>query len=315
MARSNRRKQDPTGQSKRRKSATVALSVRLTIAERAIKKLFRDVPRRRRSIVKIANAEETVFFEYELSAAALLLFEEEIRKVLDASLEIFGPTPQPFWFWADKIEPPYRQGTVEEIVRFNRLLTQAIIARTVTDPFIQTVPIEQVLQSSEYLSDLRNAVAKNYKTIKSLSGRTSAQVIQEINSGMSAGLPPSDISKGITGRFDVSRSNAKRIADTEVNRAYNDAKLDANERAARRTGLRSGVIHISALLKTTRPNHAARHGQSFTTEDQRQWWDTGTNRINCKCSTISVLVDRAGNVVQAEEQEDIFAEREFFDRD
>ncbi len=318
MARSKRRRQDPTGQARRRNSATRALNARLTVAEREVKRLFREVPRRRRSIMPIANQgenEPTAFFEYDLSPAALLFFEAEIRLILDEALETIDNIPPPGWFWADKIEPPYREGTVREVARFNQLLSAAIARRAIVDPFIQVIPIEGVLQSPEYLTDLRQVIAKNYKTIKSLSNTTASQVIQEINSGIAAGLPPSDISKNITKRFDVSKSSAKRIADTEVNRAFNDGKMDQVERAAKRTGLRAGVIHISALLPTTRDEHARRHGLAFTVEDQRQWWDSGSNRINCKCSTVSVLIDSAGNVVQSQEQDEIRAERKFFDRD
>ena len=82
---------------------------------------------------------------------------------------------------------------------------------------------------------------------------------------------------------------------------------------AERTGLRAGVIHISALATTTRPSHAARHGNAYTTADQNQWWDTGANRINCKCTTISILIDRNGKVIQAETQQEIKAEKTFFD--
>lgn len=318
MARSKQSRQDPTGQAKRRKSATGALNVRLTVAEMGVKKLFRKVPRRRRSIVPISNqgeSEPTAFFEYDLSPAALLFFEADIRTILDGVLETTGELIPPGWFWSDKIEPPYREGTVREVVRFNQLLAAAIARRAIVDPFIQVIPIEGILQSPEYLTDLRQVIAKNYKTIKSLSNTTASQVIQEINSGIAAGLPPSEISKNITERFDVSKSSAKRIADTEVNKAFNNGKLDQIERAAKRTGLRAGVIHISALMITTRDEHAKRHGLAFTVEDQRRWWDSGSNRINCHCSTISVLLDSAGNIVQAQEQAEIRAERAFFERD
>ena len=98
-------------------------------------------------------------------------------------------------------------------------------------------------------------------------------------------------------------SAPSRIADTEINKAYNDTRLNAVELAAERTGLRAGVLHISALLPTTRDNHAARHGLVYTPQEQMQWWNTGSNRINCKCSTESVLVDNEGRVVDTERQE------------
>lgn len=314
MARSKRSQQDPTGQAKNRKRATRALDARLNKSEILIKRLFKAIPSRRRMIAPIANQEDTIVYEYVLSPAETAILDAQIREILNDELETEGDFPPPLWFWDKQIEPPYRQGTVQEINKFNQMIAAAIIAKIITDPFIQTISIDQVLQSSEYLRDLRNVIVRNYGTIKTLSERTASQVIQKINQGVSAGFSPSDITKDISERFDVSKANAKRIADTEINRAFNDAKLDAGERAAERTGLKSGVIHISALLPTTRPHHAARHGKSYTVAAQRQWWDTGVNRINCHCSVISVLVDRDGNVVQREEQAAIKAERKFFDR-
>jgi hypothetical protein len=101
--------------------------------------------------------------------------------------------------------------------------------------------------------------------------------------------------------------------ETEINKAYNDAKLDATRLLSDRTGLRAAVIHISALTPTTRATHADRHGNAYTVGDQQQWWSEGSNRINCKCSTQSVLIDSKGNVMQGELQEEIKEERSFFD--
>jgi len=64
--------------------------------------------------------------------------------------------------------------------------------------------------------------------------------------------------------------------------------------SANRYGLKSMEMHYSALSPTTRLTHAQRHGNLYTVEQQRSWWAQGANSINCKCSTISVLVDDAG---------------------
>ena len=238
----------------------------------------------------------------------------EIRAVLNDEFGTQGDTPGPGWFWASEIEPPYRQGTVEEVNKVNQLIVAAILAGLITDPFVRQIPDDVILQSTEYQATLRGAVVRNYGMIKSLSDRTSAQVIQEINSGVSGGFSPTDISKNISNRFKVSKSNAKRIADTEINRAYNDSKLKAAKTIETRTGQRTCVLHISALLPVTRDTHADRHGKAYTVEDQQKWWDTGVNRINCKCSTSTALIQDDGTLMQTEDQETLKAERDFFER-
>ncbi len=315
-------KQDPTGQASNRRRGARRVRRRLTLAERDVKRLFRDVPRKRRTEAVLPTAKVVLpaakvvpVYDYRITAAELEQLERNIRESIgDQLLETRFNRMPPNWWWQGTIEGPYRQGTVEEVVGFNRRVTAELVrTRAARGLVTQRLEIGQVLQSSEYLEALDKVFVRNFGTIKTLSDRTADQVIQQINQGISAGTTPTEIRESITKRFDVSRSNAKRIADTEVNRAYNDAKLNATEIAAKQTGLRAGVIHLSALLPTTREEHGDRHGDAFTVAQERLWWDSGTNRINCHCSTQSVLIDPKGKVIDIELQEEIQAEREFFD--
>lgn len=302
-------KTDPTGQARNRKRSTKRLDRRLRIAEREIKKLFRAIPRTRRNVTPIVNQS---IYEYEYSQQD---FDSLVQYWLNQQLLETQTGVMPFdWFWRDDIELPYRQGTAEETRDFNALILGAIAAGVLINGLPpQTEPIEQVLLSEPYRTALNSAQVSNFQTIKTLSERTSAQVIQQVNAGIQAGNTPTEIADAITKRFDVAKSSAKRIAETEVNKAYNDARLRAADVMEQQTGLRAGVVHISALLPTTRAEHAARHGNAYTTADQLTWWNEGVNRINCKCSTRSVLIDSAGKVVQTELQDELKAERSFFD--
>jgi SPP1 gp7 family putative phage head morphogenesis protein len=305
-------KSDPTGQAVNRNKSTRRLSVRLTRAEREVKALFRAVPRTRRTQTRIVNAEQIAVYDYDFDQAE---FGRSVEFILNDELLETQTDVMPFgWYWKDDVELPYRQGTVEEVRDFNVLVTGAVAAGVLINGLPpQAVPVEQVLLSEPYRAALNNAQVSNFTTIKGLSERTTAQVLQRINAGIQAGDTPTLIANEISERFDVAKSSAKRIAETEINQAYTNAKLDATDILREQTGLRAGVIHISALSPTTRQTHADRHGNAYTTADQRQWWAITPNRINCKCNIRSVLIDRQGNVVQAELQADIKAEgREFF---
>jgi len=307
-------KTDPTGQARRRNRGARTLISRLRSAERQIKKLFRDIPRRRTQKTRIVNV-STPVYKYQLNPREQEILNNQIKVILnDELLESQNELP-PDWYWKDNIEPPYRQGTLEETNRTNQLIAAGIIAGAITDLFITEVTPEQVLTSRQYRQALQSVFISNFNNIETLSERTAAQVIQQINAGITSGMTPNKISEAIGQRFASAASDAKRIAETEINKAYNNAKMDAVDIMAERTGLRAGVIHISALLPTTRSAHAARHGNAYTTADQEQWWDTGANRINCKCSVISVLIDKQGKVVQSETQEEIKAEKSFFEQD
>lgn len=304
-------KSDPTGQARRRNRGAKTLVRRLQVAERQIKQLFRDIPKRRTQQTRIVNVAIPVY-QYQINPREQEILNEQIRVVLNDELLESQAAMPPDWYWKDNIEPPYRQGTLEETNRTNQLIMAGVIAGAIIDPFVTEATPEQVLTSRQYRQALQAAVNSNFNNIKTLSERTASQVIQQINAGIASGMTPTKIAVAISERFDVAESSARRIAETEINKAYTNAKLNAVDIMAVRTGLRAGVIHISALLSTTRAEHAARHGNAYTTGDQQQWWDSGTNRINCKCSVISVLIDRQGKVIQAETQEEIKAEREFF---
>lgn len=319
MARRN--KQDPTGQGRRRRKASRTLTASLKRAQTRVLEAFNKIPRQRTAEQKIRNA-ESVTYEYALSPREQEMLNEEVERIIEDELDEVD--------WEAEIEPPYRQGVMEETQRTNHLIEAAIVAGILIDPFgrpeetprfgdidssllLRSLTPEQAVLTREYRRALEAKVRIDLKTIKTLSTSSAADANRVINQGMSAGKTPSQIAKDIQERFNVSEAKARRIAETEINKAYNDGKIQGVDMMAKRTGLRAGVIHISALLPTTRAHHAARHGNAYTTADQQQWWDTGANRINCKCSVISVLIDAKGNVVQSETQKEIKAERKFFE--
>lgn len=310
-------KQDPTGQAANRNRSTRRLSARVTKAEADVRALFRAIPRTRRRKAKIANREQTTIYDYEYSPRDQDVIEQSIGFILNDNLLEAQTGFMPFdWFWKKDVELSYRQGTLEEVRDFNGLVAGAVTAGVLIAGLPpQPVEVQQVLQSEQYRETLLTIQATNFQDITSLSEKTSAQVIQRINAGISAKESPRTIINDIKERFDVSRASAKRIAVTNINWAYNDAKLQATDILGERTGLRAGVIHISALLPTTRAHHAARHGNSYTTEDQAQWWNRGANRINCHCTTRTVLIDRSGNVIDVDLQVDIRTDRGFFGLD
>jgi len=58
-------------------------------------------------------------------------------------------------------------------------------------------------------------------------------------------------------------------------------------------------MHLSALAENSRQWHMSRSGQIFTAQEQEDWWDTGSNRINCLCSVVDILRDKkTGEVLQ-----------------
>ena len=285
---------------------------RLRAAEKQVKAMFRAIPRTSTRQTQIVNAERVTVYDYDydpqiFSAATQSIINEQLLETDDGVMPFF-------WFWKTDIELPYRQGTTEELRDFNQLIAGAIAAGTLVNGFPpQVINIEEVLLSPDYRQTLGDIQGKNFTTVKGLSDKVSAQVIQRVNDGIAAGQSPTKIAQDITDRFEVAESDAKRISNTEVNKAYTDAKINAAKLAEKRTGLRAAVLHVSALTPTTRSWHAARHGKAYRPDDQLRWWNQGANRINCKCSVTTVLIDRKGRVINTGIQDNLIAQRPFFD--
>ena len=112
---------------------------------------------------------------------------------------------------------------------------------------------------------------------------------------MGRGLNPLDIARNLTDQTGIEKRRANRIARTEVTTALRRAKWDEDQEANDLYGLKTLLVHISALSPTTRHTHAVRHAHLYTNEEVRDWYSKDGNSINCKCSQQSVLVDADGN--------------------
>jgi len=304
-----RTEQDPTNQEGTRTRATKANNNRLNISAREVLAIWKGVTAKRTTRKKIANEqannENLDFYVYDLTAQAKQDLSVDISESVNSNLETQGSAPPFDWYYEQYIEQAYRGGTIQE----NAMI--AVLLAIVTGSVI--IETSAILSSTSYLDLLKAAVNKNYPSFKGLSETTSKQIFQVITDGIDGGLSKSAIRRKIIKRYEVSKSSAKRIVDTEVNRAYNNARTDLIK-FYRDSGEPLAVQHISALLATTRAHHAARHGRAYTPEQQNLWWNQGQNRINCHCSIRAIVVNRDGTVAnKAAQKKFINRGKEIFD--
>lgn len=293
---------DPTGLRDKRLSSTKRLQKKLKDAQKGIRELVKNLSFTKSS-ERLNSGVLAVIYNYKLTPDETQSLYQTVRDIINTTLlETRAAVLMPLaWWWKKEIEHPYRKGTVEQLDAFNKLLDDAVKAGVVLQAIpVQSIPADLVLTSPAYLSGLNNAYIKNYEQIKSLSDQTAMRVIQQLNDGIAAGLSRQQIAENIAEQFEISYSNAKRIADTEINAAYNNAKLKAIDDLATSRGLIGKVMHISALSPTTRESHADRHNRLYSTNEQLRWWNSGSNRIYCKCTVASVLLDNQGNVISQE---------------
>lgn len=302
-------KTDPTGQARNRKRSAGRLNKRLRAARKRIIQRFRAVPFQRSSEQVIVNASSITIHDYEMSSAHWQEFTLFVKSVLDEELVTSLDLLPADWWFSEDVEVPFRQGALTTLNEYNQMVAAGALAGTVA---AQQLDASLVLLSKQYADTLRDAVIRNYDLIKILSDDTAAKVLERIRRGIDSGLSPSTITDDIIERFEIARSNVERITRTEINRAYNDARINAATNIQGQTGARVGLLHISALIPSTRVTHAERHGKAYTPAQQTAWWNSDANRINCLCTTRTVLIDDDGKVIQSELQKEIKNEGDFF---
>ena len=308
MPKLNKDPKDPTGQARNRDRANRALARRLERSRIEVSNLFASINRRRVSTTKVRNSLEVneVSFVYEIDDQSLQMLSLEIARILDFNLETSNDFVPHNWFYKEFVEVAFRSGALDDLRDTQQVVSELQQAEIIETPLGQVViDATIVTRGVEYQRSLAIEYANNYKSVKSLSSTTAAQVYGEIQRGIEAGQNSKTVRRAITKRFDVSKSSAERIARTGINEAYNNAKLKLTEQMEEQFNVKLGNMHISALLATTRHDHAARHGKAYSVTDQLQWWNSGANRINCYCTTQKVVIDPKGNVLNVELQDEV----------
>jgi len=175
---------------------------------------------------------------------------------------------------------------------------------TSAEASIAVISAEQQLQQPAYLDRLRLVHGRTFESMKGLTDEMTAQLRVTLTEGMARGVGIRDLKGMINNRLGIGMGRAERIARTEINNAYRGAYLqeakNLNEDALKDDEWEILQVHRSALSMTTRFDHGKRHALMFTIRQQTDWWATGSNSINCLCSTLDVLVNKkTGEVLQS----------------
>jgi len=257
--------EDPGAQRGNRAKAFRAFRARLSATRKRLLEMVKSLPS---TYVTNEYAYPTVRPQTDVT--------NEVEQIIWGEWQIDEEDETFAWWLLPYIELPFRQGALQQMQELNRLL-QAL--DTVTGP----INPDTYVLSRKYRDALQIKLTETRLAVKTMGQRTAADVSRTILEGIQQGLSNGQIAANVGKRFDVAKSSAKRLVDTEVSKAYNDSRLRAVQVARDETGVNLLVQHISALLPTTRAHHAARHKKWYTPEAQREWWDEGSNRINCYC--------------------------------
>lgn len=299
-------KEDPANTARIRKQALIDYNRRLLVAKRAILELFKNIPRERMSQRVIPNVETVTLWDYTINEFELAQLERQIDIMVRGPLETLALSVPPSWWFSRYDEQAYRMGVLQENINIQQMLSGfAIPVPTLTD--------EQLLARPFFGENVSKEIVTSYRAISGMSDSTSNRAYQVIVNGINGNQSPKVIREELTKAFGIASRDAKRIVDTEINRVNNLARTAITQLYRDEFGIPAAVLHISALLSTTRGNHAARHGNVYTPEQQNAWWSRNHNRINCKCSIRTVLLDSEGRVIETKLQNKLIKQRPFFD--
>jgi len=298
-------KKDPSNTARIRKQALAEYNQRLRRARIKIKDLFKLIPRTRIVQPIIPNADFVTLWNYDITEFELSRLETDIELIIRDELETLTIDPPFNWWFAQYDEQAYRVGAVQENISIQQMLAGLIVL-----PFI--LSDDQLLARPVIVDNVSKEIRASYTAISGMSDRTSNRVFQTIVNGINGNRSPREIREELNAAFDIASNDAKRIVDTEINRANNNARTATAQLYRDEFGVPTAVLHISALLSVTRASHAARHGNVYTPEQQNAWWSRDFNRINCKCSVRTVLLDEEGNVIETALQQRLIKQRPFF---
>ena len=230
--------------------------------------------------VVVTNADS---YAYQLDQGVLARLLESMDWLVDEIL-LEGGEPD-LWFWTGYIKPAYERGTARTIKN---------LARQSAAYKAERATLRDVIQEPFYQRRLLMLRAREFEEMKGFSGGVKADMARVLTDGLARGRNPLAIARNLTEQLGIEEYRAERIARTEINTGLRRARWDEMEDAATTYGLNFKQMHMSALSPTTRAEHASRHGDLFTLAEVRSWFAAGANSINCKCSTVEVLVDNEG---------------------
>lgn len=285
-----RSKQYPTGQNPRIKAFYGELRRRLRRSYKAAAEYARNL---KPQIVQL-NA---TGYQYQLDP----LLMSQINSYIEALLnEIIYGNAQGEWsagWWANAYASGAYQQAAEQVAAQTQLLA-ADAGVTQELPSLQYLRAEAVVMEPGFQRRLGSVYARLFEDMKGFTDVDKRYMAGIITRGMAAGQSPRVIAREMEKKGLEQDWRCLRIASTEVNQAYRQGSWDetdaVNDEVFGDSDYIMKVMHLSALLATTRRDHAARHGTICTPAEEREWFATKASggQINCKCSTVDILVNR-----------------------
>lgn len=270
-----RLEKDPTGQAGNRLRAKVDISRRVNRLRDPVLQILDSFP------VESITVNKTRY-NYDINPQRIAGLFDELQAMFYRALEVESFSRG--WFLSQYLGQAWQDGTTKAFIRLKTL------AESAAPNIAEAMNLDSVLTSPEYARRFEIIAARAFESMKGFAGQAANDLGRILGEGVALGQSPRTIARDIRKKFDqIEGYRALRIARTEVNNSFKEARYEETKDVRDRLGLSVKVMHVSALVENTRPSHAARHGKIYTLEDEREWQNEGSNLINCICSTVEVV--------------------------
>lgn len=249
----------------------------------------RRIRKCRDAYLAVLNSLQFTSYTVNVKRYEFLTLPDVLARSLDTAADLvdqfLGADDVRSWWTLQYVIPAYEKGAA---AAWRNLGVQS------TEYQLMRPSLQSLLTSEPYQRRIGLISAREFELMKGLSSDVKQGLSQQLTAGLAQGIGPKEIARNITLQTGIEERRAERIARTEINQALRTARMDETTDAAQRLGVNVRVLHISALSPTTRATHAARHGNLYTVEAERDWFAESGQAVNCKCSTSEVLVDDQG---------------------
>lgn len=268
--------QDPTGADALERRAMNDFARRMNKISKAYKAALDKIP---------SSLAVNARYEYQLNPTILSIILNDASYLVDQVLLEGGDYD--LWFY-EYVDLAAEKGTGQAYANLSQQSPVYAAGRE---------SLSAILISEPYQRRMALVNARMFEEMKGLSAEVKRDMARLLTDGIGRGLNPREVSRNLTEQIGIEKRRANRIARTEITTALRRAKWEEDQEASELYGLKTKLLHISALSPTTRHTHAARHAHLYTNEEVRDWYAKDANSINCKCTQQSVLVDEEGKPI------------------
>ena len=260
---------------------------------------MKELVKSQRQIQKLVT--NKAYYEYQLDVARLDSINDYILRLLRNELLESISGQQPFnWFYRSYLEQSFLDGINDAIYSAQNMSDPDIVGTYIAE---QVANLNTDMINPQQSQRLALVYSRVFNEMQGLTDGMKVDLAETLTRGMDRGFGIAAITRDIAKRVQVGFSRAQRIARTEILGAYRTAtrsEQDAlNENVYADSEWQMQLLWWSALTSTTRPWHAALHGEIKTKQWIDEFYSEKGNSINCYCSQNLILVNvKTGEVVQ-----------------